>query len=180
VLADVITLTWFAGALFVAGAIEAQLWRLPALAPLDRPIAARAFGPNKRWRGLVTLPLAHVASVALFRAVEPLVPWAGALTLSFARVPWCACALAVGFAFNAAELPNSYVKRRLGIPPGDESRPLFALFDHVDSTYGALAVLVLFGLPLRTAAVGLLVAPALFYVATHARRRMGLKAPRPA
>ncbi len=51
-----------------------------------------------------------------------------------------------GLAFMLAELPNSFVKRRLDVAPGAtaagaSARRLFLVIDRLDSTFGALVVL---------------------------------------
>src|SRR5690606_27440044 len=58
--------------------------------------------------------------------------------------------LALGLAYVAFELPNSYMKRRLGIAPGklpERNRFVFALVDQSDSAIGCMLVYALFVAP---------------------------------
>ena len=55
------------------------------------------------------------------------------------------------------ELPNSFIKRQLRIPPGSPAagpvaRPLFLVVDRLDSTLGVLAALML-SVPVPPAAI---------------------------
>jgi hypothetical protein len=59
-----------------------------------------------------------------------------------------ALGLLAGLGFMLGELPNSFVKRQLGITagqpaPGRLTRPLFFVIDHIDSTCGVVAMLLL-------------------------------------
>jgi hypothetical protein len=101
------------------------------LAPgLKRPICARLFGENKTWRGALvmttgtTLAAVTLARVPAYRRrlpepvtdVNPVI--VGAL---------------LGFASWIGELPNSFIKRRIGIPPGEQLHsPVGLLFSIVD------------------------------------------------
>ena len=68
-----------------------------------------------------------------------------------------------GAGFMAGELPNSFLKRRLGIEPGSPAtgpvtRPLFIVADRLDSTAGVLVAMALVvPVPLATAASALIV-----------------------
>jgi hypothetical protein len=100
---------------------------------LKRPISARAFGANKTWRGaLVMAAGATAAAVVLHRCdwyrrrLPPELLDAGPLPHG----------LLLGTAMVVGELPNSYAKRRLGIPPGGQRRDAtgiaISLFDQGD------------------------------------------------
>ena len=174
---DTTNILWLICPLFLAGVIEAFLWKTPVFEPLNFPINRSLFGANKKWRGLVSLPLTHAVSVFLFQIFEPLViknplpNWISLLSFN-----WLEYGLLVGFVFNLSELPNSFVKRRLGIPPGDESSLLFYFVDHMDSTYGTLLLWYFyFNFPWHTIVTGLIVTPLLFMTATWIRKKLGLK-----
>jgi hypothetical protein len=84
--------------------------------------------------------------------------------------------LLAGFIFNLSELPNSFIKRRLDIPPGDESNKIFYFVDHMDSTYGLLLLwYVYFHFPEHFIITGLIITPLLFMGATELRKKLGLK-----
>lgn len=102
------------------------MWLAPP-AWLSRPIdggliwrGRRLFGDNKRVRGLVALPLAAAASFAAFAAWQPALPEcmrAGMWPLSPRQ--YAGLGFASGLACMLAELPNSFIKRRLGVEPGE-------------------------------------------------------------
>lgn len=96
---------------------------MPALA---RPVSARLFGANKTWRGFVLLPALNAVAVPLF---TPSAPIAGSIALG----------ALLGAVYMLFELPNSWVKRRMGIASGRRapSHPyLVALMDKTDSALG--------------------------------------------
>ncbi len=104
-------------------------WHLfPALRrPLDR--GRGWFGANKTWRGALFMTLGPVlAALALslwpayWDAIPDAVRGAGALYLG----------LAVGIGLVVGELPNSFVKRRMGIPSGERGPLAFSLIDQFD------------------------------------------------
>ena len=106
----------------------------------------RIFGPNKTLRGFVVmLPATAVSFFLLGAAVShdtglagrlwPLGPWGFGLL-----------GLLAGLGFMLGELPNSFLKRQLGIAPGEAARgrlagPLFFALDRVDSIAGMLLVI---------------------------------------
>ncbi|MBK4732651.1 CDP-archaeol synthase [Oxynema sp. CENA135] len=176
ILQDSLNLVWLLLALFIAGVFEAFLWKTPLFEPLNRPIQSDCFGKNKRWRGLVSLPLTHAIAVGLLQLLERAIGWPSDSFISFSDFNWIEYGLLVGFIFNLAELPNSFVKRRLNIPPGDESNWLFYLGDHMDSTYGTLLLWWLyFRFPLDLILTGTIATPLLFILATEIRKKLGLK-----
>ena len=130
---------------------------LPFAGPLDGGATwrgKRLFGPNKTWRGLMVMPLAAALGFGFAAHFRDLLPrWlADGIWL---RPPseLALAGLLCGLAFMLAELPNSLLKRQLGVEPGAQARqPLLRacclLLDRVDSTVGALLVLsVLLPLP---------------------------------
>ena len=173
---DTLNLLWLALSLFIAGVIEAFLWKTSPFQALNIPIHTAWFGANKKWRGLISLPIAMLISVCLLKLVEIVIPSLAQQQISFSRFNLIEFGLLVGFIFNLAELPNSFVKRRLNIPPGDESNKLFYFIDHMDSTYGVLILWYFyFHFPLHFIITGLIVTPLLFMGATELRKKLGLK-----
>lgn len=171
---DTLNLLWLALGLFLAGVIEAGLWKTKAFQLLNTPIQTQWFGSNKKWRGLISLPIAAIASVYLLHFVE-IIPVSQAAVL-FSDFNLLEFGFLVGFVFNLSELPNSFIKRRLNIPPGDESNKLFYFIDHMDSTYGVLILWYFyFHFPLHLILTGLVVTPLLFMGATELRKKLGLK-----
>jgi hypothetical protein len=94
---------------------HAPVLRWDLLPGLRRPISRRLFGQNKTWRGALVMTVSTVAaSVALrrlpaYRArLPPDVDYADATLVGGL----------LGISVWAGELPNSLLKRRVGIPPG--------------------------------------------------------------
>jgi hypothetical protein len=93
---------------------------------LKHPIASQLFGANKTWRGFVFLPVTNGVLMWVWAGDDGW--WMGAL---------------LGFTYVLFELPNSLVKRRLGIPAGAEAENyalLFKLMDKTDSSLGVALV----------------------------------------
>ncbi|MEN9519181.1 MAG: hypothetical protein RLZZ381_1769 [Cyanobacteriota bacterium] len=173
---DTLNLLWLALSLFIAGVIEAFLWKTSPFQVLNVPIKAAWFGANKKWRGLISLPITMVISVYLLHFIELAYPTLNRQEISFSNLNLIEFGLLVGFTFNLAELPNSFIKRRLDIPPGDENNKLFYFIDHMDSTYGVLILWYFyFHFPLHFIVTGLIVTPLLFMGATELRKKLGLK-----
>jgi CDP-2,3-bis-(O-geranylgeranyl)-sn-glycerol synthase len=106
----------------------------------------RLFGANKTVRGFVMIVPATSASFALLAALLNASPagLAGLWSLSVGAYAWLG--LWAGLGFMAGELPNSFVKRQLGVPPGAAARgrlaqPLFFLVDRLDSIVGTMLAL---------------------------------------
>ena len=139
---------WMALPVVLGGLAHVAVIRLdllPSLAriPLDGGLTFRGrplFGPNKTLRGLLvmitatalgSLVLAHLGSVGL-AAVEPQIRW---------PLGWGAC---LGLGYLLGELPNSFLKRQLDVPPGGEAlgrgRLLFSFLDQADSLVGVVLV----------------------------------------
>lgn len=158
---------WLAAPVVIAGIVHMIVVRRDLFAalrvPLDggRTLGGRPiFGPNKTWRGLVFMTLASM----LLGAFQGLAwgAWAeraGVAPCDLARVPVGLhvpegpLAQAVGYAiFNfvlglgyaLGELPNSFVKRRIGIEPGKTSSKVFFVVDQADSVVAALGLGAIF------------------------------------
>jgi CDP-diglyceride synthetase len=123
-----------------AAVLHAPVLTFDLLRGLKRPLdfgltvaGQRLFGDNKTWRGAIVMLVGVVAAAALLS----LWPWywhhlpdgiqdAG---------PWTYGVL-LGLGVVLGELPNSFLKRRLGIAPGRQRRSpggaLFSLYDQAD------------------------------------------------
>ena len=128
---------------------------------LKIPIHARWFGANKTWRGVVLMPLLTIPGAWLLHAASPW--WPGSLH-SLQAVPSTVLGLALGLGYILMELPNSFIKRRLGIAPGETPehlKALFILIDQWDSAIGfTLAYALLTDLPATTLLTLILIFPA--------------------
>jgi CDP-diglyceride synthetase len=107
----------------------------------------RIFGDNKTFRGFAAVGLGTAAGFVLrpvvFPLADPIVPhW-----LSQPSLVVFAFGFLVGLCAMLFELPNSFLKRRVGIAPGEQGpRSLGALFylvDQVDLLAGVWLVLAL-------------------------------------
>ncbi len=116
---------------------------------LARPIHIRSFGQNKTWRGLILMPwFCWLGTLCLL-------PWDRWVPHSpYHHHHMLLAGLAAGLGYVLAELPNSFLKRRLGIPPGASSNRFkltFTLLDQTDSGLGvALAYLAVLDLDKAT------------------------------
>jgi len=160
-------LVWLLLPLVLAGLAHLVVLKLDLLPGLRRrPIDGGAefrghpvFGANKTWRGALVTVAATAAAAALLAALnscclhfEPLVPFSQ-------QHPWAWGAL-LGSGFILGELPNSFVKRQLGIAPGAAApgalKPVFWVIDQLDSLAGVLLVTWPLWHPTPAMVVGLL------------------------
>jgi len=86
------------------------------------PINKRMFGENKTWQGFFGMILLSAISAWVLWGNF----WHGAL---------------LGFAYVLFELPNSFVKRRLGVRPGANGSIIQTFFDLADSAIGCIIFL---------------------------------------
>jgi CDP-archaeol synthase len=129
--------------------IKANLF--PALAvPLDAGKSYRGrpvFGRNKTWRGVVLTSTFCMLGVLAQQALYTLSAFRGISLLHYSSFSWLSFGLVVGIAYSASELPNSFVKRRLAIPPGVVSQRhtlVQYVADQADSVLGGTLVLAYF------------------------------------
>jgi len=129
--------------LIVGGVLHMIVVKLDALSYLKRPLHPSWFGVNKTWRGMILMPLLTVLGVYVARLVED--AWGVRLLAEHSPL---ALGLTLGLGYALAELPNSLMKRRLGIRPGEMSdhHPwLFSIIDQADSVIGCALVYALWG-----------------------------------
>ena len=143
-----------------------------------RPI----LGENKTLRGFVVMiPAAALA----FAAIAALISFSQAgppTTLwQFTPMGYAALGAWAGFGFMAGELPNSFVKRQLGISPGHApasrlTKAICFTVDHVDSIVGMLAaVTVAVHTPWTTWLWVLILGPSIHLLFSWWLYRMGVK-----
>ena len=105
------------------------------------PINSKAFGVNKTWRGIAVMMMVTIPGVYVAKFIEPLLqPFL--LSSIFDFSPWI-LGLLLGAGYVIPELPNSYVKRRFNILPGQKSgrfSMLFTTIDQADSAIGCAIV----------------------------------------
>lgn len=113
----------------------------------------RLFGDNKTWKGffgMIVLTAVWLAAAGWLASKFPAIDRLSLIEfddLSFPYNIWFYGAL-WGLAYVLAELPNSFIKRRVNIPPGKNAKGLkgfmFLVMDQVDSVIGCVLVLPLF------------------------------------
>ena len=108
------------------------------------PISTKWFGPNKTYRGLLFVPLANALLFTLLQLVgrswwEWPSPTANTPALELLSI-----GALYGMAYVLFELPNSWLKRRLGIAAGQSSRKFAAFFLLLDKSDSALGVSLAF------------------------------------
>ncbi len=128
--------------LLVSAAAMGIAMRLDLLRGLARPIdggrrwrGKRVLGDGKTWRGVVVAVIGCVLTAAAQRNV--IGPRAGAFAVfDYATVDPIGFGVAMGAGAMLGELPNSFVKRRLGIARGGTARGplrvLFYVWDQID------------------------------------------------
>jgi CDP-diglyceride synthetase len=125
-------------------------------APLDRGAKWRGaplLGPRKTWRGVVVMTMlsalvasAQAAAAGRSHRLQALSPF------DYRRINPLLLGLGLGFGYCLAELPNSFVKRRLGIAPAGTSKRwawVQYIVDQSDSVVGCLFALRFFYKPSR-------------------------------
>lgn len=178
----------------VLGGVSNQLYlRLPAVgrwnAPLDAGRRGRdgapLLGRNKTWQGLAGMVLLTGLWMAAVAGLARHWPGLGQLArLDYGGWAWPLQPLAYGalwgLAYGLAELPNSYLKRRLGIRPGANVGGLQGVglraLDQLDSVAGCVLVLPVFYAPgLAEAGAILLLGGAVHYAVNLGLYGVGLK-----
>ena len=119
----------------------------------------RLLGDSKTFRGFLIVTLFSGLSMLL---ISPLI------TLPLKHHPFL-CGSLLGFGYSLLELPNSFLKRRMGIREGTFanglSRPLLSILDQTDSVLGALLFLPAVYAPSWELIVVLFLAGTLLHVA---------------
>lgn len=118
-------------------------WLSPLKKPLDLGLflrGKRLFGDHKSWRGaMINVVFCTIGSMvqAWFQAVGVLPRWL--FLLDYTKHGYLVGIL-LGLGMTVGELPNSFLKRRLDIPPGKSKKGflgiVFFLYDQVDLTIG--------------------------------------------
>ena len=156
--------------LIFSGGLHMAVVKLDLLTALKIPIHQKWFGSNKTWRGVFVMPLAAAIGVKVASIFWP---------DEFGQ--WNALALGVvlGLAYVFSELPNSFIKRRIGIAPGKRpprNAAWFALADQADSAIGcALVYGWALGLSLFTVLILISIGPAIHLIVNYSLYLMGLR-----
>ncbi|MEO8087253.1 MAG: hypothetical protein ABI763_10560 [Bacteroidota bacterium] len=108
------------------------------------PLSVKLFGENKTWRGFIFVPVLNGMILVLLNAV-----------LRFDIQYPALLGFILGLAYMVFELPNSFLKRKLGLPagqggikPGEQHNRmkfLFSVMDKTDSSFGVALTYFLLG-----------------------------------
>jgi CDP-diacylglycerol--serine O-phosphatidyltransferase len=132
---------WLILPIVIAGVLHMLAVRWNIFPVLKIPVNARLFGANKTLRGFVLMPVFCSMGVFISHSIQ--------ISLGYSSVfftGWLAnlgLGLLLGLGYCLGELPNSWYKRRLGIPPGQSlpgRRVVSLITDHMDSLIGCLFV----------------------------------------
>lgn len=108
------------------------------LSYFKKPIHQSWFGQNKTWRGFLVMPLATWPGVLLAQYLESISDLNAPLLLGQSSL---LLAVVLGAGYCLAELPNSFIKRRLGVKEGQTSERykwFFVILDQADSAVGCM------------------------------------------
>lgn len=149
--------------LIFGGIIHMVAVKRNVLSYLNKPIHQRWFGRNKTWRGFVIMPLATLPGVWCSQWIEKLMD---VNTQVFRVHSSIYLALGLGLAYCLAEMPNSFVKRRLGVVEGQISEKykwFFIIMDQADSAIGC----ILFYVMIASISLSLAISTVIFGTVLH-------------
>lgn len=160
-------------AFFISGVFHVLWLRHPGSSRLNIPLdggltfrGKRIFGDNKTVRGLVVIIPATGFSFLLLCLLGSYLPaWLSEGIWDLSPSTYFVTGLLAGFGFMAGELPNSFIKRQCGVPPGEAPRRLSlevltSITDRIDSLLGVLLMITLVvPVPWQTWIILLILAP---------------------
>jgi len=173
-MSELLQLLWLALPIILAGFVHLVVLKLdllPALRrrPLDGGLTLggrRLFGANKTWRGAVVTIGTTTVSAGLVAVLDACCWHLPVLTPFAVEHPFAWGAL-LGTGYILGELPNSFAKRRFGIPPGGAgsglSGRIFWVVDQLDSLAGMLIAIA----PIWHPSPGLLASILAFMLVAH-------------
>ena len=182
---------WLTAPILIAGLVHVAVITLDLAPELARPIDAGrrwrgrpVLGRNKTWRGFVVMPAATAVTIAAQQAFAVRSRHLAELAPLRRGAPpaWIVGAIC-GAAYVLAELPNSFVKRRLGIAPGSSAprtRAAQYVIDQLDSVVGcAIAIRMLYRIGTADAAASALLGAACHVAVERLMRALprGTRAP---
>lgn len=155
----------------VAGGAHMAVVRLGLWPWLARPLdggrvwrGRRVFGDNKTWRGVVCILLFSVAGCQALAALVAFAPGlARWCVLDFSAHGAAFYGLLYGLGYSLFELPNSFLKRRRDIRPGQAGALPHVLLDQADSVFGCLLALF----PFSRMSLAFVLAGVVFFTALH-------------
>lgn len=173
----ILTALYLSLPLVLSGILHMAVVKFDLLSALKKPLSAPLFGANKTLRGLILFPILTVGTTWLVAFFEP--RESSLLLVRLRDGSPTVLGFALGLAYVLAELPNSYIKRRLAVKPGmlpDRNRLVFAMFDQADSAFGcAIAYLLLRPVPTWTLVCIVLLGPTVHLVVNVSLYCVGLR-----
>lgn len=124
--------------LVVGGIVHMIAVKADTLSYFKKPIHQSSFGQNKTWRGFIVMPLATWPGVLLAQKLESVFDLNTPLLVNNSSF---ILAMVLGLGYCLAELPNSFMKRKLGIKEGQTSNRykwFFIILDQADSAIGCM------------------------------------------
>jgi CDP-archaeol synthase len=149
---EFLTISYLLSPLLAGLAFHGFCIRFGWLSGLARPIDAGAtlrgrqlFGANKSWRGVIAVALGTAAGFGVQSVVYRVRGGHGVYLLDYGTPAVLGLGFAVGAAAMLSELPNSMLKRQLGLAPGAGGRgvvgAVFYVLDQIDMLMGVWVVL---------------------------------------
>ena len=132
---------WLILPIVIAGVLHMLAVRWNIFSALKIPISVRLFGANKTLRGFVLMPVFCSIGVFISHWIQTFIGYSSIFFSNGAEN--LGLGLLLGLGYCLGELPNSWYKRRLGIPPGQSlpgHRVVSLITDHMDSLIGCLFV----------------------------------------
>jgi len=142
--------------IFTAGVLHMLAVKKDIFPGTKIPICCSLLGRNKTVRGMILMPIFTVFGTLLLYLINTFLPLSMRLALGYRQA--VLLGILLGISYVLFELPNSFFKRRLGVPPGkspDRFKIIFRLLDRLDSTFGCLLVFYFF-LGVEPATLGVL------------------------
>ena len=157
---EIVRFAWLAAPVVVAALVHLLVLRMRWLESLRVPLdggatvrGRRIFGDNKTIRGAVIMIVVSMGAMLLQGVYRlPSLEY-----FDYGSVNLALAGMLLGAGFVLGELPNSFLKRQLGVAPGAHGGVWHAVLDQVDSIIGALLLLSLVWVaPLRVWILGFL------------------------
>jgi CDP-2,3-bis-(O-geranylgeranyl)-sn-glycerol synthase len=155
---EIARFAWLAAPVVVAALVHLAVLRLGWLESLRIPLdggatfrGRRVLGDNKTLRGAVIMIAVSSATMVLQGIYRvPSLEY-----FDYGSVNLALAGMLLGVGFVLGELPNSFLKRQLGVAPGARGGMWHAMLDQLDSVIGALLLLsLLWVAPLRVWIIG--------------------------
>ncbi len=135
--------------LIIAGILHMVCVSKNLFSSLAIPIHASVFGANKTIRGFILMSFFGMFGVY----IQKIVSTEQMINSLYQSTPnWLLLGISLGFTYTLFELPNSYLKRKMGIAPGEQSpshQLTFFILDRIDSATGIAIIYYFFGVSFK-------------------------------